>query len=140
MKKHRICIEHELHSRSSAIIWNLISTAEGLSLWVADEVHLSDDTLTFIWGELWRNHEIKEAKILEKIKNSYIRFKWKDDDDESSYTEIRMVRNDVTNDYILVITDFTDDDDHEQLEAIWSDNLVRLHHSSGLWKEWKKYN
>ena len=95
-------------------------------------VHLSDDTLTFIWGELWRHHEIKEAKILEKIKNSYIRFKWKDDDDESSYTEIRMVRNDVTNDYILVITDFTDDDDHEQLEAIWSDNLVRLHHSSGL--------
>ena len=132
MKKHIICIEHELHSRSSAIMWNLISTAEGLSLWVADEVHLSDDTLTFIWGELWRHHEIKEAKILEKIKNSYIRFKWKDDDDESSYTEIRMVRNDVTNDYILVITDFTDDDDHEQLEAIWSDNLVRLHHSSGL--------
>ena len=76
--------------------------------------------------------EYSEAKILEKIKNSYIRFKWKDDDDESSYTEIRMVRNDVTNDYILVITDFTDDDDHEQLEAIWSDNLVRLHHSSGL--------
>jgi len=61
MKKHRICIEHELHSRSSAIIWNLISTAEGLSLWVADEVHLSDDTLTFIWGELWRNHEGKDS-------------------------------------------------------------------------------
>ena len=40
MKKKRLNIERELLSSSSSIIWNLISTPEGLSRWIADDVKL----------------------------------------------------------------------------------------------------
>ena len=132
MKKQRIHIEHELTSNSENIIWNLIATAEGLARWMADDVQQSGDTLAFTWGELWSHHEIREAYITDKVRNHYLRFRWKDEEDDAAYIELRMEKSDLTGDYTLAITDFAPAEDTDQMRDLWEDNLEQLHRSSGL--------
>ncbi len=132
MKKQRIHIEHELKSNSPTIIWQLIGTPEGLARWIADEVTLDGTTLTLTWGETWRHHEIRKAEITNLAKQSYLRLHWHDDPDPEAYLELRMEYNELTDDYMLLITDFATEDDVDSLHDLWDDNLERLHQSSGL--------
>lgn len=132
MKKQKISIERELKSSSQSIIWNLISTAAGLSRWLANEVTQDGDRLSFTWGELWKHHEIKTAVITEVVKNSSFRYKWENEEDEAAYIELRMEKSDLTNEFILVITDYAEPDDVESLKDLWYGDLERLHQNTGL--------
>ena len=132
MKKQLIHIEHELKSNSPSIIWQLIGTPGGLARWIADEVTLDGTTLTLIWGETWRHHEIRKAEITKQVKQSYLRMHWHDDPDPEAYLELRMEYNELTDDYMLLITDFAFEDDLDSIRDLWDDNLERLHQSSGL--------
>jgi len=131
MDKKAIHIERELHSNSPAIIWSLISTAAGLEKWIADSVNESEDELTFTWGSPWSHHETRKAKVTQKKKNDLIRLHWEDDDDDV-YWEMRMEKSEITNDYILCVTDFAPSDDVDSLYDIWEQNFAVLHRSSGL--------
>ncbi len=131
MNKEKLYIEHELKSRSENIIWSLISTETGLQKWIADNVVEADGKMTFMWGEEWAIHEKRTSVIVERVKNSHIRFHWDDEDDEA-YWEMRMAYSDLTNDYILQITDFAVADDMDVLRSIWDHNFEALHRSTGL--------
>ena len=131
MNKEKLYIEHELKSRSENIIWSLISTETGLQKWIADNVVEADGKMTFMWGEEWDIHEKRTSVIVERVKNSHIRFHWDDEDDEA-YWEMRMAYSDLTNDYILQITDFAVADDMDVLRSIWDHNFEALHRSTGL--------
>lgn len=131
MKKQRIDIVHELNSSSPAIIWKLIGTAEGLRLWIADEVTFDNGIVTLRWGEGAQSHS-QQAEIVESVKQSHLRMRWVDEEDPEAYLEMRMEYNELTEDYMLLITDYTMPEDVSSLYDIWADNLHRLHHSSGL--------
>ena len=131
MNKEKLYIEHELKSRSENIIWSLISTETGLQKWIADNVVEADGKMTFMWGEEWDIHEKRTSVIVERVKNSHIRFHWDDEDDEA-YWEMRMAYSDLTNDYILQITDYAVADDMDVLRSIWDHNFEALHRSTGL--------
>ncbi len=132
MDKQRLCIEHELTSNSTAIIWDLISTDSGLARWMADSVTQEGEQLTFVWGELWSNHEVRTATIVEKVKNQYIKVTWDDEDGPDNFFELRMDKSHITNDYMLTITDFAWDDEMDSLHSIWTDNLARLRNTCGI--------
>ena len=132
MTKQKIIIERELRTNSESILWELISTADGLARWVADEVQSSGKMLEFTWGQVWSHHEIRQAVITEKKKNKYIRFRWIDESDDDAYIEMRIIRTDLTDDFILSITDFAVPEDVEQLTDLWEDDLDRLHRSTGM--------
>mgnify|MGYP000861986856 CR=1 FL=1 len=132
MDKQRLCIEHELISNSAAIIWNLISTDAGLARWMADSVRQDGEQLTFVWGEIWSNHEVRTATIVDCVKNQYIKVCWDDEEGPDNYFELRMDKSHITNDYILTITDFAWDDEMDSLRSIWNDNLARLRNTCGI--------
>lgn len=132
MNNRKISIEHELSCRSERIIWPLISTPAGLAKWIADEVSADGDVLTFTWGELWSSHEVRRASIVGQTENVYTRFQWENEENPDAYWELRIEKGDITDDFILIITDFADADDTDVLEDIWAANLERLHHSTGL--------
>lgn len=131
MTKDKLYIEHELKSRSENIIWQLISTETGLQNWIADSVSEQEGKITFTWGQDWAIHEQRTAIIVERVKNSHIRFHWEDEDDDF-YWEMRMVYSDLTNDYILQVTDFAEPDDMEILKSIWDKNFETLYRVTGL--------
>lgn len=132
MGKQVLKMEQVLHSSSQSIIWNFISSAEGMTRWLADKVEGNDQELTFVWGDLWRHHEIRKAKILKVVRNSYIRFRWEDEEDGNAYVELRMEKNELTNDYVLLITDYAYEEDLDSLQNLWEDNLERLHRNTGI--------
>ncbi|MCR5131455.1 MAG: hypothetical protein K6C10_08370 [Prevotella sp.] len=132
MKKERVYIEHQLKSNSPSIIWRFISTASGLARWIADEVEMDENTVTLAWGNPLMHYDSRQLEILEKEKNSHLKMRWVDEDDEEAYLEIRMEQSDLTGDYMLLITDYAVPEDLDLLRDIWDDNLTRLHHSGGL--------
>ncbi len=132
MEANKISIERELRSKSANIIWSLMSTPEGLAKWLADEVKRDGDTLTFTWGNPWSHHETRTASLIDKKDNEYIRLRWSEEEYRDTYLELRMEKSDITDDYILVITDYAPDGDTATLEDIWDANMEALHRSTGL--------
>lgn len=132
MTKKKISIEYGLSCRSERIIWPLLSTPAGLTKWLADEVTAEGDILTFTWGEVWSHHEVRSARIIDKVPYSYIRLQWVNEEDPDAYLEMRIEKGDITDDFVLLITDFADEDDVDVLKDIWTANLERLHTSTGL--------
>ena len=132
MTKKKVYIEHVLNSSSKNLIWSLISTASGFERWMADEVTEKNGELTFRWGETWTHHDIHTAYIIDKVKETSMRFKWDTDDDPDSYVELGMMKSDLTGYYTLTITDFAYEEDVESMEDLWAEDLERLHRSTGL--------
>lgn len=105
------------------ILYNRLSTPDGLEQWFADSVKIDEDILTFIWD----NNE-QQAIIIGKKANDYIRFRWVDED-EDTYFEFRIKIDDITSEVALIITDFADEDEIEEATLLWDsqiNNLMRL--------------
>ena len=132
MRKVKISIERPLRSRSESIIWKLISTPSGLSRWIAEQVTQEGNSLVFTWGKPGQVYETRWARILDVEKNAAIRFLWEDEDEPEAYTEIAMVKLDVTDEIALCITDFSDPDDIESMTYMWNHDLDRLQNKMGI--------
>ncbi len=121
MKK--FSIEYPIRS-SIKILYEFISTPEGLSEWFAEEITVHNGILTFKWYD----SEIK-GKLLTKKDNEYVRFQWLDEHEHpSQYLEIRINIEPITGDLALIITDFCPADEVEEQKALWDmsvENLIR---------------
>lgn len=132
MAKQRIDIEYPLTTESPNIIWEQISSAHGLERWLADHVTEDNGVFVFTWGEPWTQQDIRQAQLIEYVKNDHIRLKWDTDEEEETYWEMRISKSDLTGHLNLLITDFADDDDVDGLKILWESNLESLHRASGL--------
>ena len=126
----KIELEYELKTRSGSAVWALISTPIGLMKWLADEVMIDKDVATFIWGDPLREHDTHTARVVEMVKNNYIRFHW-DSSESDSYWEMKMFHSEIAGNYHLLVTDFADDD-VEGLKQLWNQNIDRLHRITGM--------
>ena len=130
----KLTLEYPLSTKSTRLVWDMISNAAGLQKWLADQVVEAEDTMTFTWGHPWTERDTKTSRILEKEKMNYIRMLWDyHEDTPDAYWEIRIAESDVTGMLSLQITDYAADDDEEaDLRGIWDDNFERLHRVSGF--------
>lgn len=132
MEKQRIHMEYGLRSNSANIIWSLISTHGGLRQWIADYVEEDGDGFIFTWGDKDKEHETRKARIIDLEKPERIRLRWEDETDAEAYWEIRITRSDLTNDYIMEITDYAEADEADYMRDIWERNYEALHRNTGL--------
>ena len=130
----KLTLEYPLSTKSTRLVWDMISNAAGLQKWLADQVVEEEDSMTFTWGRPWTERDTKTSRILEKEKMNYIRMMWDyHEDTPEAYWEIRIEESDVTGMLSLLVTDFAADDDEEaDLRGIWDDNFERLHRVSGF--------
>jgi len=132
MEKQKIHLEYELQSNSVNIIWSLISTYSGLQQWIADYVEEDGECFVFTWGEKDKEHETRKAIVIEFERLRRIRFRWEDETDENAYWEIKITKSDLTNDYIMEITDYAEADEVDYMRDIWEQNYEELHRNTGL--------
>lgn len=130
--KKRIILEYELNTTSPSSVWPLISEAGCLERWMADSVERSGKKLKFTWGNTYMNKDEKTATVTKEIKDQLIRFRWDDEEDPDAYCELKIETGEITNDCLLAITDFADEDDEDSLREIWDDNIQALHQSTGV--------
>ncbi|MBG39607.1 MAG: hypothetical protein CMP74_00045 [Flavobacteriales bacterium] len=93
---------------SVSVLFNAVSTPDGLSEWFADNVNWSGNIYTFIWDD-----SEEEAELLKKINNQLIRFRWLEEDEETFF-EFKIEVDPVTNDVTLFVTDFAENEDEKE--------------------------
>ncbi|HAW05945.1 MAG TPA: activator of HSP90 ATPase 1 family protein [Saprospirales bacterium] len=117
----RVSFEMEFIFRASpAILYTFLTTPACLVRWFCDGVDINTDVFTFTWDGADEN-----AEMLDDIQEERVRFKW-EDADEGEYLEFRMYKSGVTNETVLEITDFCDDDEVDSQMDLWNTQLKKL--------------
>ena len=117
----KVVLEYVLSSQSIPMIWEAIATAPGLTSWFADDVQSDGKNYSFIWGK----HESRVAELINCRQNTYVRFHWLDDD-PGTYFEMRILKNDLTSNYSLEVTDFADSDAEDEMRSLWDTSIDAL--------------
>ncbi len=123
----RVRIELEFIFRASpTILYKFLTTPACLIRWFCDEVDIQGETFSFVWSGA---EEV--AEMIDDIEDERIRFKWEDADDEEEFLEFRMQRSPVTNETILEITDYCDEDEVADQKQLWESQIKVLRQETG---------
>ena len=128
MDRKKVHLEFLLNATSKSILLTAISTPNGLEGWFADRVQSDDKIVTFFWGKA----EKRGAEIIAMRAYSFIRFRWLDDENPREYFELKMTNSELTNDFVLEITDFTDADEVVDLRELWESQVDTLRRTCGF--------
>ncbi len=128
MERKKVHLEYLLNATSKNILWTVISTPTGLEGWFADRVQSDDKIVSFFWGKT----EQRQAEIIAVRAYSYIRFRWLDSENPRDFFEIKMTNNELTNDFVLEITDFADANEVSDLQNLWDSQVDTLRRTCGF--------
>lgn len=106
---------------SPAILYKFITTPATLITWFCDEVDIQDDTYTFVW-----DGAPEVAELIDDIEEERLRFKWEEAESDEEYLEYIMYKSDVTNETILEIIDWCDDDEVDEQRDLWETQISNL--------------
>lgn len=123
MKKEKYSIEYVLGRISAPVLWPYLSTANGLSEWFADKVEAKGKDFVFIWNKI-----PQEALLTTFRQGVFVRFHWKDDeeDDSKTFFEFRIDQTELTDDITLIITDFAYPDEKKESVSLWNQQISAL--------------
>lgn len=105
---------------SPPVLFSRMNSASGLAEWFADNVTVEGKIYTFFWGEVQQ-----QAEVVRIIQNESIRFRWLDSDDGSEF-EFRIMKDELTGDIALIITDTIDGEDEEDSKNLWDSQVLKL--------------
>jgi len=123
--KRLFTTDFEVHA-SIKMLYPYIQSASGLSEWFADDVRINPEKIfTFVW-----DHEERKAIMAGHRLNHFARFEYlpesPEDKDDPSYFELRLEQNELTQTTFLKIVDYSDFDDHEELQDLWEGLVENL--------------
>ena len=124
-KKQLYTIEFKVRC-SPSILYEFLSTPTGLQEWFADSVDEWEGVYSFSWG----GGEPDSAKILERDENKYVRYQWLSSE-KDEYFEFRIAKTEISNQTILVITDFAEKADIKDQTQLWDYQIKELFHRLG---------
>ena len=125
MDKVRIDLEYIIKT-SPTILFNCLSTPSGLSEWFADDVNIKNDRYTFFWDGS------EETAILKTVRKSEsVKFQWEDDEDEDYFFEMTIRIDDLTKDVALLVTDFAEEGEEDEIQLLWDNNVDKLKKAIG---------
>ncbi len=124
MKRVKITLEF-LFRASPTILYQFLTTPSCLIRWFCDEADIQDKVYTFIWSG---TEEV--ATLIEDNENERLRFQW-EDADENEYLEFNFSTSPVTNETILEIIDYCDEDEVEDQKQLWESQIQVLRQETG---------
>lgn len=127
MKKEKFHREYIFDKVSQNILWNHLTTPTGLSGWFADHVSVDGNIFIFTW-----NKHFQEAKQIAIFPQSYIRFKWMDEESDDIFFEFKLHREELTGATALEITDFSEPEEQENAISLWDSQIKTLKRTLGI--------
>lgn len=121
--KSRIQLEYSVNC-SPSVLYNRLNTASGLAEWFADDVHVKGKKFTFIWDG---SEQVAEM-VLNKD-GKLVRFNWLED--EESYFEFRINKDELTGDVSLIVVDFAEEGDEPGAIDLWNSQIADLKRNLG---------
>jgi uncharacterized protein YndB with AHSA1/START domain len=122
-EKVKIQLEYVINC-SPKVLYNRLSTASGLAEWFAEDVRVKGKKFTFSW-----EGSQQVAEMTMKRENRIVRFNWIDDD--NSYFEFRISQDELTGDVSLIVIDFAEADEKEEIIDLWNAQIADLKHVLG---------
>ncbi len=110
---------------SPGILYDFLRTPAGLQEWFADKVDERDGQFSFSW-----NGTEDKAVLLDSEEDKFVRFRW-DYMGKDEYFEWRIDKSEVTNQTILVISDFADKKEIKDQSQLWEYQVKELFHRLG---------
>lgn len=119
MQKNKFVKEYEIRA-SPRLLFQYISTEQGLGQWFADKASYDKTTDTFDF--IWENTS-HLAKLTHQKLNKFARFDFlnSEQEDNPSYIEFRLESSELTNALFLKITDYSsasEEDAHELWDGL----------------------
>ncbi len=111
---------------STSILYNMLSTPDGMSEWFADNVNIKDGIYTFEWDE-----GEEEAELISQKNGEYIRFKWINSEIEDEFFEFRIKVDELTKEVTLIVTDDCEPDELDSAKQLWESQINELMHVIG---------
>jgi hypothetical protein len=111
---------------SAKLLYPYLSTAGGLQQWFCDKVTVNGDKVyNFFWDG--RNHY---AEMTGHRTNRSVRFLFLDENKQNisdpSYIDFSIESSELTQEQFLKITDYTEEEDVEELSELWEHLLQNL--------------
>ena len=114
-----------LFRASPKIVYRFLTTPSCLVRWFCDSVDITGEIYTFSWDGF-----PEVAELMDDIEEERLRFHWEDGEDDE-YLEFRMYKSEVTNETIVEITDFSDDDEVDDQKQLWTSQFDVLRSEMG---------
>ena len=124
MKRVKITLEF-IFRASPTILYQFLTTPSCLIRWFCDEADIQDKVYTFIWSG---TEEV--ATLIEDNENEKLRFQW-EDADENEFLEFNFSTSPVTNETILEIIDYCDEDEVDDQKQLWESQIQVLRQETG---------
>lgn len=125
MKRVSVSMEF-LFRASPTIIYKFLTTPDCLIRWFCDDCNLVDDYYTFEW-----EGEEEIALVLEDIEEEQLMLEWEEAEGSDEYLDFKIGRSEVTDETILTITTFCDDDEVDQEKQYWATLMEELRRATG---------
>lgn len=110
---------------SPGILYDFLITPAGLQEWFADKVDERDGVFSFSW-----NGTEDKAELVDSEEDKFVRFRW-DYMTKDEYFEWRIDKSEVTNQTILVISDFAEKKEIKDQSQLWEYQVKELFHRLG---------
>ena len=110
---------------SPGILYDFLITPAGLQEWFADKVEERDGVFSFNW-----NGTEDKAELLDSEEDKFVRFRW-DYMNKDEYFEWRIDKSEVTNQTILVVSDFAEKKEIKDQSQLWEYQVKELFHRLG---------
>ena len=123
--KRKIILEYDMKSTPVLLLWNYVSTANGLSEWFADNVVLNHKDCVFTW-----NGVSQRATMLGSRLGIYMKFRW-EGDCVGSFIEFRITVNELTDATVLQVTDYVERGDEQDAIDLWNSQIEILRRRIG---------
>jgi hypothetical protein len=123
-KKQLFTLEYPVRC-SPAILYEFLATSNGLQEWFADKVDDKETLFVFNW-----NGSIEKADVLQREQDKVIRFHWVTAP-ENEYFEFRIEKSEISNQTILVISDFAEKSEIKDQKQLWDYQIKELFHRLG---------
>ena len=124
--KVKVSLEYPMNC-SPLVLFPRLSTPGGLSEWFAENVNVDGKYYDFFWDGTGQ-----KAELQYKRENFFIRFKWVDDAQENAFFEFRIVTDELTGDTALIITDFAEESEKDEVADLWDSQVASLKHCVGV--------
>ena len=124
-KKQMFTLEFPVRC-SPTILWDFLSTPSGLQEWFADVVNVRDGIYSFACS----GGAPDKAKLLEIEEEEVVRFQWVLGD-AKEYFEFKITKTEISNQTILVVTDFAEKNEIKDQSRLWEYQIPEHFHRLG---------
>ena len=107
------------------VLFPRLSTPGGLSEWFADNVIIKGNVYTFVWDGV--EQDAKQSYLRE---NQIVRYEWVDE--ENIFFEFKLKTDELTGELAIMVTDFAEDDEKDDIFNLWEAQIQSLKQTIGL--------